>query len=41
VKPAFDRFIESRKELGDRDREALFQDFQRYLRSQLTGQSSR
>jgi len=33
LKPEFDRFIQSRTAISDRDREALFREFQDYLRS--------
>ena len=33
LKPEFDRFIQNRTAISDREREALFREFQQYLQS--------
>jgi uncharacterized protein len=41
MKPAFERFVQDRKPVSDRDRETLFLEFEKFLRSQGTGQPAR
>ena len=41
MKPAFERFVQDRKPVSDSDREALFLEFEKFLRSQGTKQPAR
>jgi len=41
MKPAFERFVQDRKPVSDSDRETLFLEFEKFLRSQGKGQPAR